>query len=64
LGTYDRLFNILQEADMPTTTQAKAAVSENEAAYTKAISEWNTVIKTVTNLNSQLKKSGLPQLKM
>jgi hypothetical protein len=62
-NAYSRIFTILQDADMPVTTQTLAALKEIGPEYNKTIADWSSALKGLLNLNNQLKKSGLPQLK-
>jgi hypothetical protein len=62
-NAYSRIFTILQDADMPVTTQTLAALKEIGPEYNKTIADWSSAIKGLLNLNNQLKKSGLPQSK-
>jgi photosystem II stability/assembly factor-like uncharacterized protein len=61
---YSRVFSIMQDADMPVTTQVKSAINENWSSYNQVMATWTAAIKNVLNLNEQIKKAGLQPIKM
>jgi photosystem II stability/assembly factor-like uncharacterized protein len=54
--TCGSLLHILESVDMPPTTQAKEGVGKIQRQYTELAARWN-------DLNKQLKKFNLPQIK-
>ncbi len=61
---FGSLHNIFQETEMPPTEQARSGVKEAQLQFDKVISEWkNWKEKDLLNLNKQLKKAGLKELK-
>jgi photosystem II stability/assembly factor-like uncharacterized protein len=63
-SSFARLFDIMQENDMPVTSQAKSAVTEIQSSSQKVMADWNTLITIdLTKLNTELKKAGLSVLK-
>lgn len=54
------LFSTLEDADLPPTAQAKAAVGQLEGEYNRLMPTWKQwKEKSLPALNAQLKKSGL-----
>ena len=63
-NVYERVFNIIQDADMPVTDQAKAAFNGVDANYKQATADWDFFLaKSIPLMNGQLKKVGFPLLK-
>ena len=62
-ATLSQLLESLQNADVPPTTQAIAAVSDRRAALARLVQRW-TALKTTDlgNLNERLKQEKLPVL--
>ena len=57
----ESVFSILQDADMPATTQAKTAATETQESFKKVLSNWTEIkSKDIDAMNKQLKKSGQP----
>ncbi len=64
-NSFASLFNLLQEADMPPTTQAISAVNAARQNMESLEKNWNN-IKTadLEKINDGLKKANLPSIKM
>lgn len=57
----ESVFGILQDADMPATTQAQTAARETQEYFKKVLSNWTEIkLKDIEDINLQLKKSGQP----
>ncbi len=62
-SSFAGLFRILQESDMPPTSQTVNAVKEAKSAYIKLFEQWNNFkSKQLHDLNTQLKASGMAAL--
>jgi hypothetical protein len=59
------LFAVLQEADVPPSTQAAAAVADLEKQLPPLMERWNAMkAQELPALNKQLKSANLPELKL
>lgn len=62
--TFGGLFSIVQEADMPVTSQAKAGIKQATDQLSSIQVLWNNwTTNELPRLNTQLRKSGLPTLR-
>jgi hypothetical protein len=62
--TCDQMFGLMQESDMPVTTQAKQAMSDLELTILKANEAWKSFLKVeVPAFNKTLKAKGEKELK-
>jgi hypothetical protein len=62
-NSFASVFNILESADMPPTTQAVNAVPVLQMSFKQLLEKWSS-IKTVdlSKLNAELKKAGVQQI--
>jgi photosystem II stability/assembly factor-like uncharacterized protein len=64
-GRFLTLFGMLQEADVMPSTQVAAAVKEVMGQLPPLMQRWDAIkTQDVNNLNQQLKKANLPELKL
>jgi hypothetical protein len=56
------LLDILQDADVPPTTQARSAVSDTLAGTDNALARWRSLSGQIGGLNERLTSAGLPAL--
>jgi hypothetical protein len=62
---YLALLNVFQEVDDAPTTQAASAVAELEKQLAPVMHQWDEIkAKDIPALNQQLKKAGMPEVKM
>ncbi|MBV8570532.1 MAG: glycoside hydrolase [Acidobacteriaceae bacterium] len=62
-GSLRTLMLMLQEADVAPTSQAQAAVRDEESKFSAVMAQWNSIkIADIPKLNAQLKAAGVQQI--